>query len=185
MPLTAPTDLRHTNATRAAVLTVRTAISTCLAMIVLIAVCMSLQPVIAVAANEVEQQATETAGGAAAFGKGPVQEWWGHSEAGLYGGFGGAFLGVFYGGVLSQFVARGRARTFVLGCYALLLPIGLVLAVAGIVAVMSSQPYAVYYPLLLLGLGCSGASIFGMTSIPRQYAEIELRAMAARDAGPA
>jgi len=59
--------------------------------------------------------------------------------------------------------------------------IGLAGLVVGSVALALSQPYAVYYPLLLIGLICTilPASLFGR--VRQRYAEIDLRRMKARD----
>ncbi|MEN6558905.1 MAG: hypothetical protein ABFC54_12065, partial [Thermoguttaceae bacterium] len=60
---------------------------------------------------------------------------------------------------------------------------GMVSLVVGLVAVVLGQPYAVYYPLLLGGTIL--AAVFGgnFPMLHRRYQQIELRKMAAMDAG--
>ena len=59
---------------------------------------------------------------------------------------------------------------------------GVVCLVLGIVALVLGQPYAVYYPLLLIGVL---AAVLGGVGIPvsrQRFAEAELRRMQALDA---
>ena len=53
--------------------------------------------------------------------------------------------------------------------------------VAGIVALSQSQPYAVYYPLLLVGFLAAVIPLGLRSSIHKRYDEIELRRMRAHD----
>ena len=61
----------------------------------------------------------------------------------------------------------------------------MVLGVAGLFtggfALAASQPYAVYYPLFLMGLIASVIPAFALPNIRRRYQEMELRKMSALD----
>jgi MFS family permease len=112
-------------------------------------------------------------------------QWWSVRSAALIGGLGGGLIGIF-GGALGIsagcLVPRGRARGFIVGSAFSLAGFGLAILVAGVVAVFASQPYHVYYPLLLGGLIL--VLVFGVNAfiVRRCYLEIELRQMSAKDA---
>jgi hypothetical protein len=88
--------------------------------------------------------------------------WWDDRQAGLFGGLAGSLLGV-CGGLLGMFLGMGRAGWLCRVVAALMLVAGVAAAIAGIVALINGQPYAVFYPLLLLG---GLASIAGMIVLP-------------------
>ncbi len=107
-------------------------------------------------------------------------QWWSERTAGLWGGIIGSILGVL-GGVIGWLVGRGKARPVSLTLLrieqiggALLLPIGLY-------AMLRGQPYAVYYPLLLIGGLCLILATVILPGVRRRYAELELRRMQAMD----
>lgn len=106
--------------------------------------------------------------------------WWGDRTAGLVGGVAGGVVGIL-GGLVGWLGGTGRARRFVLGLTRTLIAAGTMTLVAGAVAWSREQPYAVYYPLLLVG-GIS-ALVFA-TSLPtlrKRYEAQELRRMRALD----
>jgi len=108
-------------------------------------------------------------------------QWWGGAQAGLIGGIGGALLGCL-GGLLGWLSSRGRARRLVLGLMRLLIVLGLVCLALGLFAALDGQPYAVYYPLLLLG-GIMVLVLGGLfRATRRRFEELELRRMRAQDA---
>ena len=113
-------------------------------------------------------------------GGGATVAWWTNRQAGLIGGIAGSVVGVL-GGVIGTLAGFGRARRLVLGLVAAMIIFGVACLLAGIVAVAMSQPYAVYYPLLLMGLICT--LVFGLNypMIRRSYAQRELRKMEALD----
>ncbi len=119
-----------------------------------------------------------TPGPATAFGP---RAWWTPRMTGILGGTAGAVLGIL-GGILGSLSARGRARSFVLTSTQWLMGLGVVLMVAGLLAVAQHQPPHVWTALLFTGLLVTG--IFGTNyrSIRRQFAELELRRMTALDA---
>lgn len=107
--------------------------------------------------------------------------WWSDRTGGLIGGVAGALLGVYIGCVLAPLTAKGRARTFTLSSFTLLGTCAVVCVIAGLIAMLGSQPYAVYYPLLLLGLMGIFFGFGGLLAALRQYRDHELRKMTALD----
>jgi hypothetical protein len=77
-------------------------------------------------------------------------QWWDASTAGWIGGVLGSFMGGL-GALVGVLSSRARARGVVLNTLRLLLVVGALALVLGLYAFAISQPYAVYYPLLLLG----------------------------------
>lgn len=73
----------------------------------------------------------------------------------LFGGIGGSAVGVM-GGVIGTlagvFAPQGKYRSLVLGLMWAMVVVGAASLVAGVVALVDQQPYAIWYPLLLLGL---------------------------------
>jgi hypothetical protein len=67
----------------------------------------------------------------------------------LGGGF-GIFGGV-YGSLLGLLAPRGRARGLMVAVHWTALSLGVLLLVAGVTALVSDQPYGVWYALLLPG----------------------------------
>ena len=89
-----------------------------------------------------------------ASGADPLQsagQWLGNRNATLLGAIGGSLLGL-WGALIGIVSSRGKARRFVLGSANALLVIGVASLVGGIVALATAQPYAVFYPLLLIGI---------------------------------
>ncbi|HEV8681685.1 MAG TPA: hypothetical protein VGS09_02770 [Actinomycetota bacterium] len=104
--------------------------------------------------------------------------WWSDRTAGLLGGIAGSVLGLL-GATLGLLVSRRRARGFVVGTTIAFGILGAGLIIAGAVAVAVSQPYAVWYPLLLLG-GLLMMMSFVLRLIARRaYTDAELRRMRA------
>jgi hypothetical protein len=109
--------------------------------------------------------------------------WWNDRTAGAVGGIGGSLLGVLGAG-LGILMARGRGRVFVIGVLWGLRVVGSAGLVVGAVAVASSQPYAVWYPVTLSGGLCLALGLVLMPVARRRYAETELRRIRAIDLGP-
>lgn len=106
--------------------------------------------------------------------------WWNGSMGGMIGGVGGSLVGLL-GGLIGMLVGRGRAPGFVLTLAALIAGAGAVLLCAGFYATVTTQPFAVTYPLLLLG---GIMSIYGTGVLyiaPGQFRAHELRRMQALD----
>jgi len=111
----------------------------------------------------------------------PSGGWWSERQAGWIGGIGGSVIGCF-GALLGTLASLGKARQFVLTMMKIFSALGVFLVLAGIVAFVQKQPYAVYYPLLLGGFIC--APVFGVNlrTIKKRYEDLEVRRMASIDA---
>jgi hypothetical protein len=107
--------------------------------------------------------------------------WWSGRIGGLVGGLTGGLLGCL-GALVGVLGGLGKGRRVVMGLLGLMLAIGAVALALGVVAVLRSQPYAVFYPLLLVGILCSVVPLFSLRSLRRRYEEVELRRMRALDA---
>jgi hypothetical protein len=111
----------------------------------------------------------------------PAGQWWSERTGGLVGGVLGGLIGTM-GALIGGFASRGAARGFVLGATKGLVALGVAFLAAGLVAMLRGQPWAVSYPLSLVGflttVICGGM----LPSIRRRYAEAELRKMQAADA---
>jgi hypothetical protein len=107
--------------------------------------------------------------------------WWSGRKSAVLGSVAGSALGIL-GAAIGWLGSTGRAKAFVLGTLKAFAWLGIAALVLGVVALAADQPYAVYYPLLLLGT--IGASLgFALPrSLSRRYEELELRRMQALDA---
>jgi hypothetical protein len=112
---------------------------------------------------------------------GTVGNWWMPEQAGKIGGIGGSVIGCF-GALLGLLASIGKARTFVLATMKIFIALGILLTIAGFVAVVSSQPYAVWYALLLPGVILTLVFSLTLPSIQRRYDELEIRRMTSVDA---
>jgi hypothetical protein len=106
--------------------------------------------------------------------------WWPRRTGSLIGTVGGLVIG-FLGGLIGTLGGMGRARSFVLRLTATLIGIGVLSLIAGVVAVMVGQPFAVYFPLLLIGIILTAVCGGNLPALRRRYEQIELRKMAAMD----
>jgi hypothetical protein len=118
-----------------------------------------------------------------ASGEDPLQaagQWFDGRSAALLGGIGGAVIGL-WGALIGILASRGKARHFVLGSANALLVIGIASLVGGVVAAATAQPYAVYYPLLLIGIIL--VIVFGKMrgNLSARYEQLELKKMQSMD----
>jgi hypothetical protein len=109
-----------------------------------------------------------------------VGHWWGNSSAGAIGGIVGSLMGCL-GGLIGWLGSKGKARRFVLGALVALMILGVVSIALGGVALFRSQPYAVYYPLLLLGFVATFVPVFVLPRLRKRYLDMEFRKMKAMD----
>jgi hypothetical protein len=107
--------------------------------------------------------------------------WWPDRAAGWIGGIGGTVLGCL-GSVLAVLAAKGRCRGFVITTSIVLIGAGIMVAVAGVAAVMIGQPYGVWFPLLLIGVLLLAIIPFRLRQYQKGYEELEMRRMSAMDA---
>lgn len=109
------------------------------------------------------------------------EPWWSDSQAGLYGGIAGSVIGIL-GGVIGTLASRGKAKFFVLGTAWTMVIAGVFLVVVGLAARYLGQPYAVYYPLTLLGNIMALVMGINLPGLQKRYGQVELRKMNAQDA---
>ncbi|MDJ0700849.1 MAG: hypothetical protein QNJ07_13425 [Woeseiaceae bacterium] len=119
-----------------------------------------------------------------AAGEDPLQasgQWFSNRTMALVGAIGGSLIGV-WSGLIGFLASRGKARGFVLGSATVLIVLGVATFAIGTIVLATGQPYAVFYPLLLLG----GIIIFvyGILRrvLPKRYEAIEMQKMHAMDA---
>jgi len=108
------------------------------------------------------------------------ESWWTDRTGGLIGGIVGGLFGCL-GALIGILAGRGKARAFVMGALKATVVIGLASLALGIVAVACSQPYAVCYPLLLLGVLLTVLPIGMSRTVRRRYEQIELRKIQVMD----
>lgn len=106
--------------------------------------------------------------------------WWDNRTGGLVGGAAGGLLGIL-GAAVGILGSRDKTRKFALGLTRVVMVLGNALLLVGIYALLVRQPYAVCYPLLLLGLIGSLVFMGVRKTIQRQIAQAELRKMQAMD----
>ncbi len=111
----------------------------------------------------------------------PVGAWWSGRTGGYVGAVMGTSLGLL-GAIIGTLAGIGRARRFTITFQVLGIMGGVVCLIAGVVALIVGQPYAVYYPLLLCGL--IGTVVLGalLPVVRNGYAQHELRRMQSVDA---
>jgi len=106
--------------------------------------------------------------------------WWSQTHAGWIGAAIGLVCGCL-GAAVGLLAGAGKSRGFVLGAMKSMLGAGVVGLIVGGVALIQSQPYAVYYPLLLAGGLLAVLSAGLLPIVRRRYEQIELRKIEAMD----
>lgn len=107
--------------------------------------------------------------------------WWSERGAGWIGGIGGAVIGCL-GSFMEMRAKRGRSRAFVLWACRALIGIGAAAMGVGLLALLSQQPYSVWYVLLLMGVLCVVIFPFRLRRYQDLYRQVELRRMSSLDA---
>lgn len=109
------------------------------------------------------------------------REWWTSSQAGAIGGTFGALIGCI-GAMMGWLVSKGRARRAVIATMTALIVLGVLQLSLCAVSLAYSQPYHVWFPLVLCGV--LDVALFGplLFVARRRYQDIELRRMRALDA---
>jgi len=118
-----------------------------------------------------------------ASGDDPLQstgQWLTNRNSILLGAIGGCLIGL-WGAVIGVVSSRGKARRFVLGSANVLLLIGVASLGGGVAALADAQPYAIYYPLLLIGIIL--VAVIGKLrgSLSARYEQLELKRMQSMD----
>lgn len=108
-------------------------------------------------------------------------QWWTDRQGGFIGGGIGALFGC-VGALVGILGGCGKARRLVLGLMKAMFVAGVAALVLAVVALVLSQPYAVYYPPLLSGILLTVLPIALIRSVRKRYEMIELRKMQAMDA---
>ena len=111
-------------------------------------------------------------------------EWWSEMQGGLMGGILGGLAGLFgcLAGIGGSLASRGRGRAFAFATLILMASAGGIQTILGMIAAGLSQPYHVYYPLLLVGVLELFLGILFIPVFRSRYAQFELRKMDAMDA---
>lgn len=121
-----------------------------------------------------KSQSAESAGSSG------VNAWWTDRAAGWVGGISGTVVGIF-GAVIGILAGIGVARKICLSLLVLIFVFGILSLTMAVIALVYAQPYAVYYPPLLMGLLCTALSPVLFFVIKRGYEQRELRKMHAMD----
>jgi len=121
---------------------------------------------------------TEAGGGPGKSGR----TWYSERNAVKIGGWGGAILGGF-AGILGMLAGLGACRRFVTAALKAMLALGLLCLAAGAAALIHGQPYAIWYPLLLIGVILAAVIGFNYKGIQRRYDDVEQKRMKAKDLG--
>jgi hypothetical protein len=127
------------------------------------------------------ENATNGTAGSFFTNKAASHSWWSAKQGGMIGGIGGSVIGCF-GGLLGCLAGMGKARKFVLTATKIFIVLGIFLTIAGLVAVVLKQPYAVWYVLLLSGVILTSVFWTNLRPIKRRYDDLEIRRMASIDA---
>jgi hypothetical protein len=100
----------------------------------------------------------------------------------LFGAIGGSLLGTaggILGGLAGYLAPRGKGRGFVLGGFVLMIAVGLACLAFGLAALVSGQPYAIWFFPLLCGI--IGTLVFGalLPVVRARYRQADERRIAA------
>lgn len=107
-------------------------------------------------------------------------QWFDARTGTLFGAVGGTAVGL-WGALIGVLAARSRAKGFVLMSATVLFVVGILALIAGLTALLLRQPYAVYYPLLLVGGILAFVTFALRRSLPQRYEATELDRMRAMD----
>lgn len=111
-----------------------------------------------------------------------TEPWFDHRYAWAFGTALGVVGGIL-GPLAGSLAPRGKAKPVVMGLFAVSLLACAAMLIAGIVALVQDQPYAIWYGLGLPGV--VGLLVLGglMPVVQKRYREAEQRRLSARDLG--
>jgi hypothetical protein len=110
--------------------------------------------------------------------------WWTNQQSNLFGGIAGSAFGILGGiiGIVGGYcVPRGKCKPLVYALFALMLGAGIISLAAGFVALLLHQPYAVYYPLLMIGIISIPIAGGLIPVVRRRYREADRRRLEAEE----
>ncbi len=114
-----------------------------------------------------------------------VTPWFDPNTFGAYYGAimggGGGTLGGVLGGLCGWLAPQGKCRGLVIGGFYFMMSIGIVNLLFGLVALVSGQPYGIWYGGVLCGGILTTLPLFLIPAVKRRYAEAEQRRMEAAD----
>ncbi|HEY3318866.1 MAG TPA: hypothetical protein VGP72_00110 [Planctomycetota bacterium] len=111
----------------------------------------------------------------------PVWEWWSSPMGGFVGGLLGV-IGGLLGALAGLLTSSGKNRALALAALKGAASLGMVALLAAMIALATSQPFHVYYPLLLCGALLGTLPLLMTPMIKRRYEQLELRRIQAQDA---
>jgi L-lactate permease len=108
-------------------------------------------------------------------------EWFNPDQYAWVPGTAYAIVAAAMGGLVAYFAPKGRARQFIVRAWLALWAAAVVLLVAGLVAELRGQPWAIWYGLELPGV--VGTLVVGGNTlvILKTYRQVEQRRLAAKD----
>lgn len=112
---------------------------------------------------------------------GAVGAWWSERTGGWIGGIAGSVLGCL-GSLLAVLAAKGKCRVFVVTTSKALIGLGIASTLVGLWALSVGQPYAVWFPLLLLGILLESILFVRLRQYQKTYEDLEMRKMVSMDA---
>jgi len=107
--------------------------------------------------------------------------WWSDSAGGWIGGLAGTSIGLL-GGLIGFFAWRQKGRTLVFAIMGATVCLGGIALTTGLIALVSGQPYAVWYPLVLLGTISSGVMAINWYPLKKRFEAAEMQRLSAMDA---
>lgn len=110
--------------------------------------------------------------------------WWGNRTAAWLGAILGPLLGIM-GAIVGTLSGLGRGRRTAIGICWFSVVFGCICLAAGLIAVGTSQPHVVYFPLLLIGVLSTVIMSSVLPTVRKRFEDAELHRMNAMDASAA
>lgn len=107
--------------------------------------------------------------------------WWGNRTAAWLGAILGPLLGIM-GAIVGTLSGLGRGRRMAIGICWFSVVFGCICLAAGLIAVGTSQPHVVYFPLLLIGVLSTVIMSSILPTVRKRFEDAELHRMNAMDA---